>query len=125
VFRARGLSFGIGLCWDWHFPEVATIYSLKGAEVLFAPHASPTIIGDRKEIWLRYLCARAYDNSVYLVPATFWVKTAAAGSFKAALLFLAPKEKSWQKVLRSKKVFLLANYLPNILISCVDLIEKP
>ncbi len=66
VFSSHGLCFGIGLCFDWHFPEVATIYSLKGAEVLFAPHASPRIIGDRRELWLRYLGARAYDNSVYL-----------------------------------------------------------
>ena len=30
VFSSHGVCFGIGLCWDWHFPEVATIYSLKG-----------------------------------------------------------------------------------------------
>ncbi|AGA67803.1 putative amidohydrolase [Desulfitobacterium dichloroeliminans LMG P-21439] len=66
VFKGKGVCFAVGICWDWHFPEMATIYSLKGAELLFAPHASPVVAGDRKEIWKRYLGTRAYDNSTYL-----------------------------------------------------------
>lgn len=66
VFSSHGVKFAVGICWDWHFPEVAAIYSLKGAEVLFAPHASLSISGDRHEIWHQYMGARAYDNSVYL-----------------------------------------------------------
>jgi len=66
VFSSHGLKFAVGICWDWHFPEMAAIYSLKGAEVLFAPHASLSISGDRHELWHQYMGARAYDNSVYL-----------------------------------------------------------
>ncbi|HWQ76006.1 MAG TPA: nitrilase-related carbon-nitrogen hydrolase [Syntrophomonas sp.] len=67
VFSNGGAGFAAGICWDWHFPEMAAIYSLKGAEILFAPHASLSISGNRLEIWQRYMQARAYDNSVYLV----------------------------------------------------------
>jgi len=66
VFCSHGVKFAVGICWDWHFPEIAAIYSLKGAEILFAPHASLSISGDRYEIWHHYMGARAYDNSVYL-----------------------------------------------------------
>lgn len=91
VFRLPGISFGIGLCWDWHFPEVATIYSLKGAEVLFAPHASPKVIGDRKELWLRYLGARAYDNSVYLGACNVLGPNGCGQEFQGGALIFSPK----------------------------------
>ncbi|MCL2336985.1 MAG: nitrilase, partial [Firmicutes bacterium] len=62
VFRlADRAAFGLCICWDLHFPEVSAILSLKGAEIIFSPHASPAIAGDRKEIWLKYMTARAYD----------------------------------------------------------------
>lgn len=67
VFSSYGVKFGVGICWDWHFPELAAIYSLKGAEILFAPHASLGISGNRYEIWQHYMGTRAYDNSVYIV----------------------------------------------------------
>ncbi|UWG98417.1 amidohydrolase [Dehalobacter sp. DCM] len=91
VFQSHGTNFGIGICWDWHFPEVGTIYSLKGAEVLFAPHASPKIIGDRKEIWLRYLRARAYDNSVYFGACNLLGQNGMGQEFQGGALLLNPK----------------------------------
>jgi len=91
VFRIQGICFGIGLCWDWHFPEVATIYSLKGAEVLFAPHASPTVIGDRKKLWMRYLGTRAYDNSVYLGACNVLGENGLGQEFQGGALVLSPK----------------------------------
>jgi len=50
VFNTARARFAVQICWDLHFPEVSTILSLKGAEIIFAPHASPSIVGDRKEI---------------------------------------------------------------------------
>lgn len=91
VFSAHGTTFAVGICWDWHFPELAAIYSLKGAEVLFAPHASPKIAGDRKEIWLRYLGARAYDNSVYLGACNLIGSNGKAKEFSGGSLVLGPK----------------------------------
>ncbi|MBF0477842.1 MAG: nitrilase [Deltaproteobacteria bacterium] len=63
-----GVIYGILLCYEGHFPELSTIYALQGAEVLLVPHASPSEAPpDRLARWLRYLPARAYDNSVFLV----------------------------------------------------------
>lgn len=60
------VNFGIGLCYDLHFPEVVSSLSIQGAQIVFAPHASP-IEGERRlEIWKKYMGARAYDNRVYL-----------------------------------------------------------
>jgi len=91
IFSAHGLTFAVGICWDWHFPEMAAIYSLKGAEVMFAPHASPVIAGDRKEIWLRYLGARAYDNSVYLGACNLIGSNGKTKEFSGGALVIGPK----------------------------------
>lgn len=91
IFSAHGTTFAVGICWDWHFPEMAAIYSLKGAEVLFAPHASPMVAGDRKEIWLRYLGARAYDNSVYLGACNLIGSNGKAKDFSGGALVIGPK----------------------------------
>ena len=72
VFRLPQITFGIQICYDSHFPEASTIQALRGAEVIFLPHASvggPTTETHRakRERWLRYMAARAYDNSLYVV----------------------------------------------------------
>lgn len=59
------LCFAIGICYDMHFPEISAIYSLKGAHIIFSPHASPLGGQKRIEVWNRYFGARAYDNTVY------------------------------------------------------------
>jgi predicted amidohydrolase len=91
VFNAHGTNFAVGICWDWHFPEMAAIYSLKGAELIFAPHASPVVAGDRKEIWLRYLGTRAYDNSVYLGACNLVGGNGRSKEFSGGTLVIGPK----------------------------------
>ncbi|MDA8227114.1 MAG: amidohydrolase [Desulfitobacterium hafniense] len=91
VFFSGGMRFAVGICWDWHFPEMAAIYSLKGAELLLAPHASPLVAGNRKEIWLRYLGARAYDNSVYLAACNLIGPNGSGKEFSGGALVLGPK----------------------------------
>ncbi|MFK5952312.1 MAG: nitrilase-related carbon-nitrogen hydrolase [Desulfobacterium sp.] len=62
----NGVTFAVGICYDMHFPEIAAVYSLKGAQILFSPHASP-LGGERRiAVWNRYLGARAYDNTLYV-----------------------------------------------------------
>jgi N-carbamoylputrescine amidase len=66
VLSDKGLTFGIQLCYETHFPEISTVMALKGAHILFAPHASPRGTPEKKrESWLRHLPARAFDNSLY------------------------------------------------------------
>lgn len=67
TFSCAKARFAIQLCFDCHFPEITTIQALQGAEVIFLPHATPMPLEKRKESWLKYLPARAYDNSVFLV----------------------------------------------------------
>jgi len=60
------VKFGVGICYDLHFPEVVASLSSQGAEIVFAPHASPMSGEKRLKIWEKYMGARAYDNRVYL-----------------------------------------------------------
>lgn len=68
VFDSNGICFGIQLCYDAHFPELAAAMALKGADVIFMPHASPRGTQEKKRhSWMRHLPARAYDNSLFVV----------------------------------------------------------
>lgn len=92
LFRYRGMAFGIELCFDGHFPELSTALAVKGAEVIFIPHASPRESGEEKEErWLRYLSARAYDNSVFLVACNPMGETENGFAFPGAAVVLDPK----------------------------------
>ncbi len=66
-FSASKFNFGVQICFDTHFPEMTTVQALNGAEVIFAPHASPLSLKKRKDSWKKYLTARAYDNSIYYI----------------------------------------------------------
>ena len=77
VFKHPKITFGVEICYDSHFPEVSTTLALKGCELLFFPHASGEIsltaaihresFQAKKERWLKYMPARAYDNSLFVV----------------------------------------------------------
>jgi N-carbamoylputrescine amidase len=68
VFNWSGLRFGIQLCYDAHFPEIATRMAEAEADVIFIPHASPRgVAQDKHQSWMRHLPARAYDNSLFVV----------------------------------------------------------
>jgi predicted amidohydrolase len=68
LFRAAGLTFGIQLCYDAHFPDLSTHMAARGAEAIFVPHASPRLSPEEKHrSWMRHLPARAFDNAVFLL----------------------------------------------------------
>jgi len=92
VFHFEKIPFGIELCFDGHFPELSTLLALKGAEVIFVPHASPRESSEQKqERWLRYLTARAYDNSVFVVACNQEGKGESGLNFSGAALVLDPR----------------------------------
>lgn len=91
VFSCEKAKFSVQICWDLHFPEMSTILSLRGAEMIFAPHASPSIVGDRREIWLKYLSARAYDNAVFVAACNLVGESGEGQSFCGGALVIDPK----------------------------------
>lgn len=68
LFSHPKLKFGVEICYDSHFPEVSTALAERGAELLFFPHASggPETAPEKRARWLRYMPARAYDNTVFI-----------------------------------------------------------
>lgn len=68
LFRSEGVTFGVQLCYDAHFPGLTTRMAGEGADIIFMPHASPRGTPREKlRSWMRHLPARAYDNSVFVV----------------------------------------------------------
>lgn len=94
VFKEREVAFGLELCYEAHFPEISTLLCLKGAEILFIPHASPKGDGDEKmKSWLRHLPARAFDNGVFVVACNQVGKTSEGFSFPGVIVALDPQGK--------------------------------
>lgn len=74
-----GTKIGIQLCVETHYPEITQSLALRGALVVFAPHAVPRISGDRESIWRKYIPARSYDNRVYMACCNQWDDTRFGG----------------------------------------------
>jgi N-carbamoylputrescine amidase len=92
TYQHAKMFFGIELCYDTHFPELTTILALRGVEVLFLPYASPRETSVEKgERWLRYLSARAYDNSIFVVACNQVGNYDEGGSFPGVALVFDPK----------------------------------
>ncbi len=66
VVRTSRAAIGMQLCWESHFPEISTTLALEGADIILMPFASGLGGDRRRSSWLRYLPARAYDNTVYV-----------------------------------------------------------
>lgn len=66
VFDVGGLTVGVMICFDRHFPEIARVQALRGADVIAVPTCS---FGEenRDEVWARELTGIAVSNSVYVV----------------------------------------------------------
>lgn len=48
LFTARGVRFGVQICHDSSYPEIASLYRFKGAQILFSPHYN-SIAKDRMD----------------------------------------------------------------------------
>ncbi|MTI85529.1 MAG: nitrilase [Firmicutes bacterium] len=108
VFHTKSAGFAIEICWELHFPEISAILSLQGAEIIFAPHASPTIVGDRRSIWLKYLAARAYDNSVFIASCNLVGQGSEKQSFCGGALVIDPKGNVVSEAFNDREELLIA-----------------
>lgn len=67
-----GTKIGIALCVETHYPEITQTLALRGAGVIFAPHAVPRKAGPREAVWRKYIPARSYDSRVFLACCNLW-----------------------------------------------------
>jgi predicted amidohydrolase len=66
VFELSGLRFGIVICYDVRFPELAKREAMAGAQVILVPSA--WYRGEMKEEqWQTLLMARAHEDTCYVV----------------------------------------------------------
>ena len=92
VFRRPGWMFGVQLCYDAHFPEFSTVQALHGADLLCVASASPRDDPEPKaERMLRYLRARAYDNTCYALACNLVGEGPQGQRFGGVALALDPK----------------------------------
>jgi len=81
AFDIGDLRFGVTICYDNHFPELALIHGLHNVDLILAPHAartgawpaSPTAefcaqrIKGQQAAWEKVHTARAFDHNVYVL----------------------------------------------------------
>ena len=110
LFEVDGIRFGIQLCYDAHFPELSTLMALKGADLIFIPHASPRGTPEQKyRSWMRHLPARAYDNSVFIIACNQVGKNGNGLSFPGVAVALDPAGNVLEKRLSEGEEMLLAD----------------
>lgn len=109
IFNYRDISFGVQLCYESHFPEISTVMALKGAEIMFLPHASPRGSPEEKiESWLRHLTARAFDNALFVVACNQVGESQEGFSFPGVAVVLNPAGRVIAKYKENKENMVLA-----------------
>lgn len=94
VFVYDDIVFGIQLCYESHFPELSTLMTLQGVDMIFMPFASPNKDPEeKKESWSRMLPARAFDNSVFLVACNQAGENGRGTYFPGVIIMLDPSGK--------------------------------
>lgn len=91
VFQAASFRFGIQLCYDAHFPELSIAMAERRADLIFLPHASPRGSSREKyKSWMRHLCARAFDNGIFIAAVNPTGPNGAGLNFPGLALVLGP-----------------------------------
>lgn len=66
IFTINGMTVGILICYDRHFPELARIMAFKGIQVLVVITGAPDVIG-RSNTWKSVLITRAIENNIFVL----------------------------------------------------------
>lgn len=61
-------KIAVATCWELSYPEIASIYALKGADIIFNPTMARENDPGKSLSTARMLITRAKDNSVYIAP---------------------------------------------------------
>jgi predicted amidohydrolase len=105
-----GLTFGIQLCYDSHFPELSTCMALKGCDLIFMPHASPRGTPEDKLVsWMRHLTARAFDNGVFIAACNQVGDNRRGLNFPGVAMVIGPSGEALQHIGSDKEGLLVAD----------------
>ena len=115
IFKTPKANIGIQICWETHFPEISRVMALKGADILFMPFASPLKAAYRKENWLKYLPARAYDNTVFVAACNLVGPNGKGTTYGGGLLTLDPKGNLMGEDFSGKEGILFTELDPKLL----------
>jgi predicted amidohydrolase len=66
VYHADFGAFAVATCWEISYPEISTIYALKGADIIFNPTMAPDNKPGESLSTAPMFITRARDNSVYI-----------------------------------------------------------
>lgn len=89
-----GIRVGVEVCWETHYPELASIQRQQGAELVLMPFASGISGQRRREAWMKHLPARASDNGMFVLACNALLDTATTVSptaFGGGLLAIDPR----------------------------------
>ena len=108
TFAYDNINFGIHLCYETHFPELSTIMSLQGAEIIFFLYASPNgKPKEKRDSRLRDLPARAFDNGAFIVACNQVGENGAGLSFPGVITVFNPSGRIlYQYTGRSEKMII-------------------
>lgn len=110
LFEAGGVKLGVQLCYDAHFPELSARMALKGADVIFMPHASPRGTPQEKlDSWMRHLSARAFDNGLFIVACNPVGESQQGLDFPGLAVVVGPSGKILAKKTTGREKLLVAD----------------
>jgi len=110
LFDTKGVKFGIQLCYDAHFPELSTHMAIRGADLIFIPHASPRGTPEEKyRSWMRHLTARAFDNGLFVVACNQTGENEKGLYFPGIAVIIGPSGKVIKKNLSNRESLTVVN----------------
>ena len=68
VFQTDFAKIAVATCWEISYPEISSIYALKGADIIFNPTMAPDNKPGKSLETAHMFITRARDNSVYIAP---------------------------------------------------------
>ncbi len=68
VFQTDFATIAVATCWEISYPEIARIYALKGADIIFNPTMAHENVPGESLSTAPLFITRAKDNSVYIAP---------------------------------------------------------
>ncbi len=68
VYQTDFAKIAVATCWEISYPEISSIYALKGADIIFNPTMAPDNKPGKSLGTAHMFITRARDNSVYIAP---------------------------------------------------------